>query len=63
MSPGERLAIGGQGLGLRVVDSRIVGVCGDGALIDVRQLIADSTPVDAASLSALLAAQQAESHP
>lgn len=46
---------------LHVVDGRIVGVCGDGGLIDVRQLIAGSKSMDAVSLGALLAAQQARS--
>jgi len=43
-------------LGLQLIDGRIVGVCGDGNLIHVRQVVAEATPLDAASLDALLAA-------
>lgn len=31
--------------GLRVIDGRIVGVCGDGGLLDIRSLLADGQPV------------------
>jgi methionyl-tRNA formyltransferase len=43
------------GPGLRVADGRIVGVCGDGGIIEIRRLLAGSTAVSPASLSALLA--------
>ena len=54
--PSAGIAAAAGDPGLHVADGRIVGVCGDGGLIDIRQLIAGSTPLDAASLSALLAA-------
>jgi methionyl-tRNA formyltransferase len=40
--------------GLRVVQGRIVGVCGDGGCIEVHQLRSGSTVVDADSLNLLL---------
>lgn len=40
--------------GLHLVDGRIVGVCGDGGLIDVRELRASEATVDASALAALL---------
>jgi len=42
-------------IGLNAVGSCIVGVCGDGASIDVRQLLAASIPIDAPTLKVLLA--------
>jgi methionyl-tRNA formyltransferase len=42
--------------GLQVADGRIIGVCGDGGLIDIRRLLSGSTAVSPAALSALLAA-------
>ena len=43
-------------LGLAVVDSRIVGRCGDGRCIVVRSLLADSLPIHVDRLSQLLQA-------
>ena len=40
--------------GLHVIDGRIVGVCGDGGVIDVRELRDGTAPVDAAALDLLL---------
>jgi methionyl-tRNA formyltransferase len=36
--------------GLHLIDTRIVGVCGDGHLIHIHELWADTTPVNAAQL-------------
>ena len=65
---GERLVVGAARLGprspeapatpgLHVVGDDIVGVCGDGAVVLVRELLARGTPVPARSLLALLAAE------
>ncbi len=46
--------------GLHVVDGRIVGVCGDGGQIAVRELLASGEPLGPDSLNALLEAQPGE---
>ena len=45
-------------LGLHVVGSRIVAVCGDGDALEIRELLANGAPLAAESLSALLARQR-----
>lgn len=42
--------------GLHVIAGRIVGVCGDASLLDVRELLAGADPVSPAALDALLIA-------
>ena len=49
--------------GLHVSDGRIVGVCGDGGAIDVRELLANGAPLTSEALGALLAAQRGEGAP
>ncbi len=57
---GQRSA---SGPGLHVVEGRIVGVCGDAAQIDIHQLLAGPTPIDAKSLGALLDAPHPNTRP
>jgi methionyl-tRNA formyltransferase len=40
--------------GLHVVDGRVIGVCGDGGLIEVRRALADTDAIDPVSLGILL---------
>jgi methionyl-tRNA formyltransferase len=42
--------------GLQVEAGRIIGVCGDGGVLDIHQLLRGATAVDAAGLSSLLKA-------
>jgi len=56
-------AAAGLAPGLHAVDGRIVAVGGDGGLIEVHQLLSGSTPVEPASLAALLAAHRKETQP
>ena len=44
--------------GLHVEDSRIVGACGDGGVLEIRELVSGSTTVDASALGHLLEASQ-----
>jgi methionyl-tRNA formyltransferase len=53
----KRPVVPGRAPGLHVIDGHIVGLCGDGAWIDVRRLVSGAAPVDATSLNALLRAQ------
>ena len=59
----RRIAAGSQTLpagcppGLQVLDGRIVAHCGDGGLLDVKQLLCGEAVVDAAFLTALIKAQ------
>ena len=46
--------------GLQIVDGRILAMCGDGGVIDIRELSANGAPLAAESLRALLDAQQRE---
>jgi methionyl-tRNA formyltransferase len=46
--------------GLHVAEGRVVGVCGDGQAIDIRELLANGAPLAAESLRALLARQPDE---
>ena len=48
--------------GLHVRDGRIIGVCGDGGLIDVQLLLSGGRALDATQLGALLAAPHARPH-
>ncbi|HZE91559.1 MAG TPA: formyltransferase [Rhizobacter sp.] len=48
------------GRGLQVFDGRIVALCGDAGMIGVSLLLSGSSPVDAPSLSALLAAHHSK---
>jgi methionyl-tRNA formyltransferase len=52
-------ATNGLAPGLHLVQGQIVGVCGDGRAIDIRRLLCDSRPIDAAALAPLLQHQQA----
>ena len=49
--PSERA---GRGPGLHVSGRRIVGICGDGGVIDILELLSGATPVDAAAFGLLL---------
>jgi len=54
----RRLSGTAQGTpGLRVADGRIVGLCGDGGLIAIRQLLENGQPVGADALAATLTQQ------
>ncbi|MBE2263033.1 MAG: formyltransferase [Burkholderiaceae bacterium] len=44
-------------LGLQVVDGQMVGLCGDGGVIDIRQLLDEGAAVDARALQDILSAQ------
>lgn len=59
--PEARLASHCQTLprGLAVVDHQIYGLCGDGGLIHIGQLLQDGNPLDSSGLAALLAQQHA----
>jgi methionyl-tRNA formyltransferase len=47
--------------GLHVARQRIIGVCGDGGAIDVRELRDGTTPIDAAAFNHLLQSQRTRS--
>jgi hypothetical protein len=47
-------AVSTQAPGLHVDGGRIIGVCGDGGVIDVHELRHDTVAVDAATLNAWL---------
>jgi methionyl-tRNA formyltransferase len=47
-------ATNGLAPGLHLVQGQMVGVCGDGRAIDIRQLLCDSRPISAAALAPLL---------
>jgi methionyl-tRNA formyltransferase len=49
--------------GLHVLGGRIIGVCGDGGLIDVQSLLSGAEALDATQLDALLQAKPAEHTP
>lgn len=54
-------ALAGREPGLAVTAGRIVGICGDGGIIDIRSLWSDGQPMTAASLTLLLDPQPAAS--
>ena len=49
--------------GLAVFDGHIVGVCGDGGIIDIKALWLDGKPITAPTLTSLLDAQPMPAHP
>jgi methionyl-tRNA formyltransferase len=44
--------------GLHVIDGRVLALCGDGAAIEIRELLANGAPLSAESLRSLLAQQR-----
>jgi methionyl-tRNA formyltransferase len=58
-----RAEVEGLAPGLHVVGDHIVGVCGDGAQIDIRRLLTGAAALDAPSLHALLEAHRIHPRP
>ena len=57
------LPVGTRAPGLHVQDGRIIGICGDGGLIDVQSLLSGAEAVDVTQLDALLRASNASAIP